>query len=419
MAHSEQALTPGRRAAIAALAMACLLAAEGARAERIGEQIRVDPDHLPPPYATPAVSNSAQTVQRPANALPLVPPGFTAGLYAAGLEHARELAVAPDGALLVAEERVGKIAILRGAGDKATQSDVYLQGLNTPSGMAFAGNTLYIADVNGVYRLPYKAGERQATARPEALTRPGALGSTGGHATRILTLDPDGRHFYVSDGSRGNLDEERPPRATIQSFDLDGGNQRTLASGTRNPVGTQFYPGTRRLWAVVNERDGLGDQLVPDYLAEMTDGVFYGWPYSYIGQHPQPGFDSHPELVAKARVPDLLFRSHSAPLGLVFVTSEGWPPHYRGGALVALHGSWNSATPTGYFVAFVPFKDGRPTGVYEPFMTGFRLDAGDGTNEARAQVWGRPVGLAFAADGSLLVSDDVGNSIWRVRYAGE
>jgi glucose/arabinose dehydrogenase len=256
--------------------------------------------------------------------------------------------------------------ILRGSGAGADARDTFLAGLDTPSGMGFADGQFWFADLKGVYRLPYQPGDRQARQKPQPVTRPGALGSTGGHITRILALDPDGRHFTVSDGSSGNLAEDRPPRATVQIFEKDGGGQRTLASGTRNPVGTQFYPGSRSLWAVVNERDGLGDNLVPDYLASMSDGAFYGWPYSYIGRHPQPGFEGHADLVAKARVPELLFRSHSAPLGLVFVSDQTWPQRYRGGALVALHGSWNSATPTGYFVAFVPFRNGQPTGSYEP-----------------------------------------------------
>ena len=395
------------------LTLAC-----GGEAEPIGQPIRVDPNQLPPPYATRAVSNSSQHAPRPPDAVPSLPAGFAASLYAQGLEHAREIAVAPDGALFVAEERAGKILVLRGDGDRATGSEIFLSGLATPSGMAFADGEFWFADANGVYRVPYQPGDMAARGKPEAVTRPGALGSRGGHITRILTLDPDGQHFYVSDGSSGNIVEDKPPRATIQIFDRDGSGQRTFASGTRNPVGTQFYPGSRTLWAVVNERDGLGDGLVPDYLAAMTDGVFYGWPYSYIGRHPQPGYDGHADLVAKARIPDLLFRSHSAPLGLAFVTTERWPQRYRGGALVALHGSWNSSTPTGYFVAFVPFAGGKPSGSYEPFMTGFRLDGGEDGRPGTARVWGRPVGLAFTPDGSLMVSDDTGNTIWKINYRG-
>jgi glucose/arabinose dehydrogenase len=413
MARSDKFSTRLCFSAAIFFAAASLLMPGFAAAQRLGEQIRVDPDRLPAPYATKAASNVSVPITRPSNTVPQVPTGFTASLYAAGLDNARELAVAPDGAVLVAEERAGKIAILRG-GDQATETGIFLAGLDTPSGLAFHGNDLYIADLKGVYRLPYKNGDHKAGAKPEPVTKPGALGSTGGHVTRILTIDPAGRHFTVSNGSSGNLVEDKAPRATIQIFDLDGGNQRTLATGTRNPVGTQFYPGTDRLWAVINERDGLGDGLVPDYLAEMVEGGFYGWPYSYIGRHKQPGFEGHDDLVAKARVPDLLFRAHSAPLGLVFVTSDRWPARYRGGALVALHGSWNSGVPSGYFVAFVPFADGKPTGSYEPFMTGFRLDS-DQAAPAHAHVWGRPVGLAFAADGGLLVSDDVANTVWRVR----
>ena len=215
-------------------------------------------------------------------------------------------------------------------------------------------------------------------------------------------------------GSAGNIGEERAPRAPVQVFEADGSNGRTFASGLRNPVGIAHYPGTDHLFVVVNERDGLGDELVPDYLTRVTEGDFFGWPYAYTGRNPQPGYaDKRPDLVARSKTPDLLFRSHSAPLGLVFYDDEAFPKDYHGDAFVALHGSWNAAVPRGYMVVRVPFELGRPTGGYEAFATGFRAGGAQ-----RAKVWGRPAGLAVAADGSLLIADDVADVIWRVSYGG-
>ena len=224
-------------------------------------------------------------------------------------------------------------------------------------------------------------------------------------------LRPDGKRFFIAIGSESNIGEDPLPHASVQSFAADGSDQRTYASGLRNPVGIAFYPGTNDLYTVVNERDGLGDGLVPDFLTRLQEGGFYGWPYAYIGHHPQPDFPSRPEMVAKTLTPDLLFQSHSAPLGLVFYEGSMFPAEYKGDAFVALHGSWNSAEPTGYKIVRVPFKDGRPQGYYENFLTGFWLG---GTSPA--QVWGRPAGLAVAADGSLLIADDAGGVVWRVSY---
>jgi glucose/arabinose dehydrogenase len=257
--------------------------------------------------------------------------------------------------------------------------------------------------------VPYKPGDTKAAGRRELVGAEGALGSGGGHWTRNIAFSPDGAHFYVSVGSAGNIDEERAPRATVQEFKADGSGQRTFASGLRNPVGIAFYPGTSDLYVVVNERDGLGDGLVPDYLTRLKDGGFYGWPYAYIGPHPQPDYaQRRPDLVKATIVPDVLFQSHSAPLGLVFYEGAQFPAAYRGGAFVALHGSWNSGKPTGYKVVFVPFKDGKPAGAPEDFLTGFLPDPKSGV------AYGRPVGVAVDAKGALLVADDVGNIVWRI-----
>jgi glucose/arabinose dehydrogenase len=244
------------------------------------------------------------------------------------------------------------------------------------------------------------------------VTASGALGDGGGHSSRNIVFSPKGDKFYVAIGSRNNIAEDAEPRATIQEFAEDGTHLRTYAAGLRNPVGITFRPGTDELWTVVNERDGLGDELVPDYMTHVQAAGFYGWPYSYLGQHAEPSLQGkRPDLVAKAIVPDLLFRSHSAPLGLVFYDGKQFPAAYQGDAFVALHGSWNAADPRGYMVVRVPFKDGRPAGGYEAFVTGFRVGS-----DAPAKVWGRPVGLVVAQDGSLLVADDVSQSVWRISY---
>ena len=346
-----------------------------------------------------------------------MPGGFHANLFADGLRNARWLAVAPNGDVFLAEPGPGIVTVLRdetGSG-RATKRATFAAGFEAPHGIAFRPGFIYIADTRAVWRIPYTDGDETAHGAPEQVTPTGALGDGSGHWTRNLAFAPDGRHFYVSIGSSSNLAEDPEPRATVRIFDLDGSGGHTFASGLRNPVGIAFQPGTGTLYTVVNERDGLGDGLVPDYLTHLQDGGFYGWPYSYLGQHPQPRFaERRPDLVQRAIAPDLLFRAHSAPLGLAFYTGTQFPPAYRGDAFVALHGSWNSAKPTGYMVVRVPFKDGKPAGSYEIFASGFWV-AGD----SRAEVWGRPVGLAIAKDGSLLIADDVGNAVWRVSYTGK
>lgn len=353
-----------------------------------GDRFHVDPARLPPPYATPAAGNAPDVVPIPQQPRLQVPAGYEAGLFAQGLEHARNLIAAPDGAIILAQSRLGRITVLTDDnGDGRAESvRIFAQGFNQPHGLALVGTELWVADLDSVWRLPWPDGGKRIR-----ITTPGALGSKGGHWTRNLAVADD--RFYVAIGSDDNIAEEPAPRATIQEFRLNGGNQRTFASGLRNPVGITLHNGG--LWAVVNERDGLGDDLVPDYLTRVQEGGFYGWPNSYVGDHPQPGFPLRPGIV-----PDLLFRSHSAPLGLAF---------WRGDAFVALHGSWNRAEPEGYFVARVPFKDGKPLGYYEAFATGFVVSP-----KPTAQVWERPVGVAAGPDDALYVSDDVGGTIWRI-----
>lgn len=377
-----------------------------------GTRIEVKAADLPPPYASAGARNRAEPAEGRGGRMPRVPDGFTVNIFADRLNHARWLAVAPNGDVFLAEPRSGHIRVLRDAdGDgRAEISQVFVDGFQRPHGMAIRDGVFYFADANGVWRVPYKPGDLKASAKPQQVTAKGAFGATGGHWTRNIAFAPDGSKFYVSIGSATNIGEDPSPRATIQEFSADGKNQRTFATGLRNAVGIAFYPGTNDLYTVVNERDGLGDELVPDYLTRVRDGGFYGWPYSYIGAHPQPGFaDKRPDLVKQAIVPDVLFRSHTAALGLTFYTADQFPADYKGDAFVSLHGSWNAAQPRGYQVVRVPFKDGKPVGHYEVFMSGFWVGGA-----TPAQVIGRPVGLAVARDGSLLVADDSANVIWRV-----
>ncbi len=387
--------------------------AQAAEPPKPGQRFQIAPADLPKPGATPSVANPPVIVHRTAEMKPQLPGGFAVTLFAQGLRHARWLAVAPNGDVFLAEPGEGRITLLRDAdGDgEAEFRDIYADGYSRPHGLAFHQGALYVADTEAVWRLDWNPGRSRNAEKPRRVTPPGALGDGYGHWTRNIAFHPDGGRFYVSVGSQGNIGEENPPRATVLEFKADGSDGRVFASGLRNPVGIAFRPGGGDLYAVVNERDGLGDGLVPDYFTKIVEGGFYGWPYSYIGSNPQPGLAQRkPDLVAKALAPDLLFRSHSAPLGLAFNTSAAFPPAMQGDAFVALHGSWNSSQAEGYMVARVPMQDGKPAGHYEAFATGFRL-ADEG---GRPRVWGRPVGLAFDAKGGLLIADDAAQVVWRV-----
>jgi glucose/arabinose dehydrogenase len=244
------------------------------------------------------------------------------------------------------------------------------------------------------------------------ITKKGVFGIVQGHQNRHLAIDPKSGGLFVGVGSSGNIGVEPEVKASIQRFDGDGSNQTTFASGTRNPTALAFQPSTGDLYAIVQERDGLGDGLVPDYLTRVEKGGFYGWPYAYIGPHPQPGFaEMSPEKVKATLTPDVLFEAHSSALDVVFYEGDQFPSDYRGGMFVALRGSWNRSQPTGYKIVYVPFKDGRPDGSYQNFLTGFWVSGAE-----RAEVWGRPAALAVLKDGSLLVADDTGGTIWRVAY---
>jgi glucose/arabinose dehydrogenase len=309
-----------------------------------------------------------------------------------------------------------------GQDGKVQTREVFAEGLNRPFGVAFypPGSNpthVYVGNTDAVVRFPYKSGDLKAGGAAEKVADLPGGGQLrgGGHWTRDVVFTPDARTMFVSVGSKSNNDDDpngnEKNRATILAFDPDGKNFRVHTTGIRNAVGLAIEPTTGALWGSVNERDGLGDDLVPDYVTRIRDGGFYGWPWFYIGNNIDPKHaGKHPELADKVIVPDVLIQSHSASLCMAFSTAGQFPPEYRGGAFAAQHGSWNRAKRTGYKVIYVPVKDGKATGEYVDFMTGFVTPDGN--------VWGRPVGVAVGADGSLFVSDDGGNVIWRVRYTG-
>lgn len=397
--------------AVLVLGTAVLLPSARAEMPEPGKTYFVSPTTLPKPGETKVAANPSRLVAPASAALLKLPPGFHANPFALNVEHARWLAVSPEGDVLLAQPRLGRVMLLKDAdGDGQSEGmSLVATGLNQPHGMAFHGNALYIADLDHVWRLPWPMIGRPP---PVPVTPKGALGDGSGHWTRNIAISPDGRKIHVAIGSRSNIGIEESPRATVMEFNIDGSGGRVLASGLRNPVGISFRPGTSELWTVVNERDGLGDGLVPDYLARIDEGGFFGWPYSYIGKNPQPGYEGkRPDLVGAAKIPDVLFRAHSAPLGLAFYDGAQFPDDYRGDAFVALHGSWNASRAEGYMVARVKFKNGKPQGGYEVFAGGFLRSDGPSI-----EAWGRPVGLAVAKDGSLLIADDAANAIWRISY---
>lgn len=378
----------------------------------------IRPADLPRPYATPSATNPPRVVPAPNGALPRVPPGFEVFEAAGDFALARTLALTPDGQVLLAESDAGRITLLLDADrdGRFEQRAPFAAGLDLPFGLAFADSFLYVGCTTEVVRFAWRPGDRHVRGDAEVVV---PHLPAGGHWTRNLAWDAKRRLMFVSVGSAGNINEEDAQRAAILAFEPNGAVPRggyplrVYASGLRNPVGLTLQPATGDLWTCVNERDGLGDALVPDYATRVTPGGFYGWPYSYIGRNPQPGFaEKRPDLVLKALTPDVLFEAHSAALGLVFYDGTAFPAHFRGGAFVTHHGSWNRARRVGYKVVYLPVQEGNATGWYEDFLTGFS-DAPD-----KPEVWGRPVGLLVDRDGSLLVSDDGGERVWRVRYRG-
>ncbi len=372
---------------------------------------------LPPPYATRGVANRSRVIGWPNGQLPSAPAGFEVSLFTAELDNPRMIHILPNGDVLVMESVRGqgasRIILFRDVDNdgKPDRREVFVDNLNAAFGMALLGKRLHVGNTDAVVVFPYRRGATRITRRAEKMLSLPA----GGHYTRNIVVDPQGKKFYISVGSTSNVDEERvdekdPRRAAILQVNPDGSDMRVFASGLRNPVGMDWQPTTKVLWTVVNERDMLGDELVPDYLTRVRENAFYGWPYSYFGQNEDPRKkDQRPDLVAKAIKPDYALGSHVAPLGLAFYTGKSFPQRYHGGAFIGMHGSWNRSTLVGYKVAFVPFQNGEPSGPIEDFLTGFLPDPKSN------RVYGRPVGVTVWNDGSLLVADDGANKIWRVR----
>jgi glucose/arabinose dehydrogenase len=394
--------------------------------EKPGVARKITLADLPQPFATKSVDNGANIVPRPANAWPQTLPGFKVDLYATGLDNPRLILTAPNGDLFVAESKPGDIRVFRGITKegKPEKSVVFASGLDMPFGIAFYPpgpnpQWVYVGNTGSVVRFPYHNGDMKATGASQMIVPdipPGGHLRGGGHWTRDIAFSPDGKTMFVSVGSHSNHDDadthpEERHRADILAYTPEGKDFRIYAYGIRNPVGIAINPTTGQLWASVNERDTLGNNLVPDYITHIQPGGFYGWPWFYMGGHWDPTLKGkHPELKDKVITPDVLIQPHSASLEMTFYEGHQFPEKYRGDAFAAEHGSWNKKQRAGYEVVLVPLKDGHASGVYEDFVTGFVLPNGD--------VWGRPVGVAVAKDGSLMVTDDGSNSIWRVSYTG-
>ena len=405
-----------------------------------GVRHHIVPADLPAPFATDIKANFSSIVSQPAGAVPLVPPGFKAEPFAQ-LKKPRAIRVAPNGDIFVAQTAVGQVSVLRAADGaaKPSQTETFASGLSGPFGIAFypAGpdpQFVYVATGYSVVRFPYRNGDM--TARRPSETIVPEIPAGGSHSTRDIAFSPDGTHLYISVGSYSNVAEsmDKAASAQVQSAENERGlgaawgneawradvlltspdgeaGLKSFANGIRNCAGLGVEPKTGNVWCVTNERDSLGDNLPPDYATRVKAGAFYGWPWYYIGNHEDPRLKGErPDLANKVTVPDVLFQPHSAPLQIGFYTGRQFPPEYRGSAFVTLHGSWNRANRTGYKVVRAILKDGVPTGEYEDFLTGLVM--------ADGSVWGRPVGVATAHDGSLLVGEDGNGTIWRVTYQG-
>jgi glucose/arabinose dehydrogenase len=430
-------------------------AAAGAQQNAVHPQPRAE--QLPGPEK--ATANASRRVPQPEGVLPKVPAGFSVASYAE-VRGARVMVYAPNGDLFVSSPSTNSISVLRDANNDGvfeargvfadsqtapapplpppdgrpapvlgvlegpqplvpnpracTPPPDYARrgpgGLRQPFGLAFHGDYLYVGNTDSIVRFEYRRGDLAARGAAEKLLDL----PTGGHSTRNIVFNRDGTKLYIAVGSASNSDDgEDCRRAAILEANPDGTRPRIFAAGIRNPVGLTLQPGTGAVWVATNERDNLGDDLVPDYATSVKDGGFYGWPYSYIGRHYDPKYvGAFPDLVGRAIVPDVLVPAHSAAVGIAFYTGSQFPARYRSGAFVALHGSWNRTVASGFRVVFFPMVDGKP-GPIEDFLTGFLASTGE--NGTPVQQWGRPVGVTVAPDGALLVSDDSGNRIWRIR----
>jgi glucose/arabinose dehydrogenase len=407
------------------------------RDDKPGVSRLIKPEDLPRPGATASAANVARVVPRPPSAVPQVPAGFKIELFAEGLNGPRQMRVAPNGDIFVAETRAGRIRLLRttDGSSKPSLNEIYASGLNHPFGIGFFPNGedpqwIYVANTDSVVRFPYKKGDTKSQGKPETVVT--ELPHGFGHSTRDIAFTSDNKRMLISVGSAGNDGEgmgspsgglqawiEGHPlgaswgteshRAGVLVFDPEGKNPGVFATGIRNCVGLAVHPRTGDLYCSTNERDGLGDNLVPDYVTRVREGAFYGWPWFYIGSHEDPHHaGKRPDLKDKVTVPDVLVQAHSASLGLAFYSGSAFPAEYSGDGFAAEHGSWNRSRRTGYKVIRIRLKDGVPTGEYQDFVTGFVL--GD------SEVWGRPVGVAVAHDGALLVSEDGNGTIWRITH---
>ncbi len=394
---------------------------------------------LPAPNPDASKTRFSKVIGWPEGQTPTAPAGFTVTKFAGNIKSPRNLYVLPNGdvlAVLSNSERSTKEQIANEISGKAKSEQggesanaiilyrdsnkdgkpdlqrLFLSGLNQPFGVLLIGNTLYVANTDGVVTFPYKTGDTKITAEGKKIVDLPA-GGYNNHWTRNLIANADNSKIYITVGSGSNVAEHgienEKRRANILEVNPDGSGERIFAAGLRNPVGVAWAPVTKQLWTAVNERDGLGDDLVPDYVTSVKQGAFYGWPYAYFGQHEDPRLaGKRPDLVKSAIVPDIPVGAHTASLGLAFYTAKAFPAKYQGGLFVGQHGSWNRSELSGYKVAFIPFKNGKQAGPMEDFLTGFIAD------KEKATVYGRPVTMVLLKDGSMLVTDDVSNTIWRV-----
>lgn len=379
----------------------------------LGKRFHITAESLPEPFASDSVGNGSRIVERD-GAVPQAPEGFSITLFAEGLAHPRQMQLLPNGAVLLAQQRTGEITYLMDEDGDGSAEIVkrFTSGFSGPYGMALVPRGEYegdilVADVYAIWRIPYDGGEAPVGDWVRVTDRD-VFGVPRGHNTRSLLVDPQNGEMYVGVGSMTNISEEPEGKAAIHIFDADGTGQRIFASGMRNPIGMNFHPETGVLWAVNQERDGMGNELVPDYLTSVEEGDFFGWPYAYTGGFPQPNFQAPEGLIERTKLPDVLFEAHSSSMDFVFVP-DSWPEDYRGDVIAALKGSWNRADPGGYKLVRVFFENGQPTGEYENFVNNFWV-AGTDT----AGVWGRPANLELLDDGSILIADDTGGTIWKL-----
>jgi len=406
------------------------------------DQAKAAADTLPAPYATKSSVNFSKVKGWPEGLTPKAPEGFSVSQFAGGLNNPRWIYVAPNGDIFVAEARTGKSGIKKTVskiiGQSASQNQndaesgnrilmfrdtdhdglpdmtsVFMGGIDRPFGMLIIGSAFYVAGTDGLYKFPYKTGDTQATGEGKKIVALPA-GGYNNHWTRNIITNKEQNKIYISVGSGSNVGENGMEneirRANILVVDLEGRNEKVYASGLRNPVGMDWAPGTNILWTAVNERDELGDDLVPDYITSVKEGGFYGWPFAYWGKHPDPRLKGERmDLVNKSIVPDVNLGAHTASLGLAFSKGDYFPEAYTGGAFIGQHGSWNRKDLVGYKVVYVPFKNGKPSGKPQDFLTGFIV------KEGSDEVYGRPVGVAFTKGGYMLVADDAANKIWCIK----